>query len=402
MVVNRNIGARSSLDPDRLARATDVMRGFLDRGEAAGMNLLVRRGGATVYEVCLGLAEIETGRPMAPDTIFRIYSMSKPVTMAAVLILLERGAFGLDEPVSRYLPAFKGQRVLVESDGGRAGTVPARGEVTIRQLLTMTSGIPYPGANTAIERVYQKALDEAQAEGRPLSMAEVVDRIASLPLAFEPGTRWLYGYSHDVAGRLVEVVSGRPFDRFLREEIFDPLGMKDTGFYVPPEKAGRLAAAYGPGEKGPLTLIDAPGTSSYLKPPSFLSGGGGMVSTIGDYANFAEMLARGGEWGGRRILGERTVRLMASDHLDAEQKRYYCGGNNRGFSYGLGVRVLIDPAGAGFGGSIGLFGWEGYASTWFCADPAEDLAAVLMVQCIPYGAFPFDLRFRTMLYAALV
>ena len=386
-------------DQAKLARITGAMQGFIDRGETAGMNLLIARHGVTVYEECLGLADIEAGKPMTAGTIFRIHSMSKPITMVAALILHERGCLDLDDPISKYILAFKGQSVLQSISGDHLVTVPAKGEVTIRHLLTMTSGIPYPGANTDIERVYQKAADAVALAGEDLSTGEVVGRIASLPLAFEPGTQWLYGFSHDVIGRLVEVVSGKPFGRFLQEEIFDPLNMVDTGFAVPREKADRFAAAYGPGDTGPLTLLDAPRTSRYLQPPSFLSGGGGLVATIGDYARFAHMLLHGGEWNGVRILGRKTIQLMAANHLAADLPGWDTAG---GFSYGLGVRVMLDPAKAGYGGSAGLFGWEGAASTWFCVDPAEDLIGILMTQFIPHGTHPFDLRFKTMLYAALV
>lgn len=380
-----------------LSHITGVMQGFIDRGEAAGLNLLIARRGVPVYEACLGLADIEAGKPMTPETIFRIYSMSKPVTVVATLILYERGYFSLDDPVSRFLPAFGEQKVLAPDPAAQPGTIPAGRAVTLRHLLTMTSGIPYPGQGSEIERIYQQAFDQAEAGGKDVSLAETVDLIASLPLAFTPGTQWLYGLSHDVLGRVVEVVSGKALDRFLAEEIFAPLGMADTGFFVPKEKTMRLAAAYGPGENGPLTLKDSPKNSRYLKPPPCLSGGGGLVSTIGDYARFAGMLLYGGEYGGVRILGRRTVRLMTADHLGAG----LAGWEIPGYTYGLGVRVMKDPAAAGFGGSVGEFGWAGYASTWFCVDPAADLVAILMAQYIPDGTYPYAERFRNMLYAAL-
>ena len=315
---------------------------------------------------------------------------------------MSEGCTAFYDPVSAYIPSFADGRVLLALDeDGSQRTEPVRREMTIKDLLRHTSGVIYGWGEGDIDKVYQAAMAPyLKPDAPPLSTAETIDLIASLPLAYHPGDKMIYSFSIDVLGRLVEVLSGKTFGQFLQDELFAPLGMADTGFWVPPDKTDRFAALYSVADG--LTRLDGPDQRQYLTPPAFEGGGGGLVSTLGDYARFAQMLLNGGELDGQRILSPSTIKLMGSQHLNAPQQACFEGMNKRGYGYGLGVRVMVDPAAADTVASTGEFGWDGAASTWFMVDPANDLIAVQMIQAMPCGKVPTALRLQGLVYQALV
>ncbi len=392
--------APGGLSPERLARIAPAMNKLLDEGKFAGISVTVARRGAVAYRQEFGFADLATKKPLRPDAIYRIYSMSKPVTGVAVMILLEEGRFRLDDPVSLYLPSFKGLRVLDAEQGADDGTVEAAREVTIRDLLRHTSGLVYGGApTTPLGRIYQarSLFDPAT------TLAQMAEKIGSIPLAFQPGSRWEYGISMDVLGRLIEVVSGQPLDAFLEERIFRPLKMVDTGFFVPDEKADRFATCYSYEEGRGLTPLPAArGLDAYRRGRNrMLSGGGGLVSTAADYLRFATMLAHGGELDGIRVLGPRTVALMSSNQLPPGVSLPSWGGKNDGNGYGFTMSVTTDVARSTGYGSVGDFGWDGAASTFFRVDPREELVVLLMTQRMPCD-LEIQVKLKSLVYQALV
>lgn len=396
----------------RLRRIDDVMASWIDSERLAGAITLVARHGQVAHLKAYGMAEIETQRPMERDTIVRVYSMSKPITAVMALILYEDGLYQLDDPLADYLPSFANTPVSIKTDDGW-DLVPQAKPLTIRHLFTHTSGIMYPSDDdTPAAKAYREAFEAYR--DKDLTLAKFTDILGGLPLAFQPGTGWRYGWSIDVLGALVEVLTGKPFDVVMKERLFDPLGMVDTDFWVPPEKAGRLAAVYGPVEGGPqpqrrrrearptgLKVIEPAAGSRYLARPEFLSGGGGLVSTIDDYYRFAQMLLNGGTLAGERILGRKTVELMASNHLPAIMIPFNDWSTCAGHGFGLGVRVLLDVAASGRLGSVGSYGWDGAASTYFWVDPQEDLTAIILPQHMPCTGFPVAQDFAVAVYQAL-
>lgn len=378
------------LSSERLARIRAVFQEEIDRGELAGAVALVARRGRVAYFEPLGALDREAGTPMRRDAIFRIASMTKPVTSVAVMILFEEGRFLLDDPVSRFLPELAKREVVVPGDGPLA-TEPATREVTIRHLLSHTSGLIYSG-------FYRGPLAQAydQAGLWNGDLEHLVTKLATVPLAHQPGTAWQYGVSTDVLGRLVEVVSGQRFDRFLEERIFRPLGMHDTAFHVPREKHGRLVAHYRAGEEG--GLVPAPAFAPVEEPPALKSGGGGLVSTTGDYARFLQMLAHGGELDGVRLLSRKSVELMTVDHVRGLPRSDLLP---ESYGFGLGFAVLNELGRSGSPGTVGTYTWSGIYNTFFWVDPEEDLFAIFMTQITPFGHRRFHQRFRALVYQAI-
>jgi CubicO group peptidase (beta-lactamase class C family) len=382
----------------RLARIAPVMQGYIDRRELAGVISAVSRRGQVAHLAKVGWQEIERARPMAFDTIFRIYSMSKPITSAAAMLLCEEGKVRLVDPVSRYIPGFKNSRVMVPRNGCDYDLVPAQREMTVHDLFTHTSGLSYgTDPQSALDDLYRKELWQRTEKDSPMTLEELVNILARLPLAFHPGTGFRYSLSIDVLGYIIQLVSGMPFEDFLQERVFSPLGMVDTAFWVPPEKAGRLAEIYGPVEGGGLKPLDEPLTSRYFKPPRNPSGGGGLVSTTSDYLRFGQMLLNQGELDSVRLLGRKTVEWMLQNHLPAEIPAK--GDPANGF--GLGGSVLLRPGLSQRPGSVGKFGWGGAASTQWWIDPAEDLQCLLMTQYMPSNTLPIVEDFAQLTYQAL-
>jgi CubicO group peptidase (beta-lactamase class C family) len=375
------------------------MRRYVDEGKLAGLITLVARRGQVVHLGRFGMMDLEAGKAMQMDTIFRIYSMTKPIASVASMMLYEEGLFLLSDPVSRFIPGFEEVKVYVdETESGLELADPER-EMTIWHLLTHTSGLVYGNPEgTPVEKLVWQADREAEKSSSDESLEEWVERLVKLPLAHQSGSAWHYGLSTDVLGYLVEVVSGMSLDTFLERRIFEPLGMVDTGFYVPQSKVDRLAANYGPGEGGGIVVIDAPATSVFAKPRRFLSGGGGLVSTIYDYLRFAQMLLNGGTLDGTRLLGRKAIELMTINHLPAHMHPF----EDPAVGFGLGVSVLVDVARSRSLGSVGRYGWGGAASTTFRIDPQEELIYILMTQFMPNGHYPIADEFPVLVYQAIV
>jgi CubicO group peptidase (beta-lactamase class C family) len=393
---------------ERLERMHKGMQGFVDRKEAGGIITLVAREGRVVDVRTYGMQDAAAGKPMRPDTIFRIFSMSKPVTSVAVMMLYEEGRILLTDPISKYIPSLKSPKVLVRGDGGATSTVPAKREITIRDLLSHRSGLTYGFLDAAaVGDGYRKNGVSDGLMVTPGTIGENIDRLAKEPLVSQPGAEWHYSLSTDVLGRLVEVVSGQPFDVFLRERIFKPLQMVDTSFEVPDAKRERFAAAYTPDAGGvrPMKDPEAFGNTvfspeSYYKPgKKYFSGGAGLVSTIRDYSRFAQMLLDGGVLGGVRLLGPKTVELMASSHT-SDIPPTGLGLIGEGGGFGLGFRVSMEQAANQTLGSPGMYGWSGIMGTNFWVDPKEKLFAVMMVQRYP-GA-PIAASFQALTYQSIV
>ena len=394
------------LSPERLARIeTHLDRRYIEPGKIVGCLTLVARDGRLAWLSCQGLRDRERDLPMSEDTIFRIYSMSKPITSIALMSLYEEGGFQLDDPVAKFIPEFRDLRVYRSGIHPNWLTEPCARPMTVRHLLSHMSGLTYGFMlRTNVDAAYRK-LGLGERKG---TLREMVEAMADIPLEFSPGERWNYSMATDVCGYLVEVLSGKSFDQFLQERIFDRLGMVDTGFHVPDDKVHRFAANYQRGADKTLGLLDDPQESPYRKPARFLSGGGGLVSTAHDYLRFCQMLLAGGELAGERILGPRTLELMTSNHLpDGKLLTDLATGSfseitYEGQGFGLGFSVVQDPVRAGGGGSLGESGWGGAASTAFWIDPSEDLAVIFLTQFMPSGTFNFRGQLKSIVYGSIM
>jgi CubicO group peptidase (beta-lactamase class C family) len=392
----------------RLERIRTHLQRYIDAGKVAGTVTLVARQGQVAYFEPQGHLEIERQRPVQRDSIFRIYSMTKPITSVAIMMLYEQGRFQLDDPVHAFIPAWKNLRVFISGNHPTFVTAPVERPMTIRDLLTHTSGLTYGNTErTNVDAAYRKlGVGDRSKPGSTLQ--DMINALAELPLEFSPGTRWNYSVSTDVLGYLVEVISGQRFDDYLRDHILQPLGMVDTSFAIAPEQLSRFACNYQRQSDGRLQLIDAPPTSQYRE-VSFLSGGGGMVSTVGDYFRFTSMLRNRGELDGIRLLGRKTVELMTMNHLPDDQDLTRLALPGRfaetayaGVGFGLGFSVMRRPATAQILGTPGEYAWGGAASTAFWVDPKEDLIVIFMTQLMPSSSYPIRRELRTITYAALI
>lgn len=400
------------LSTERLQRIRPVMQACVDQRQCAGILTLIARRGQVAHLECVGMMDREADKEMRPDTIFRIYSMSKPITTVAALMLYEEGRFRLHDPVAKFLPAFRDMNVMVKAtEAGRLTLADQEREMTVFDLLTHTSGLSYGfDRQCPVDKLYRqmfrdlKIFDDEDRWSHPYGVAlgDIVSALAKLPLRWQPGTRWHYSLATDVLGYLAQVVADMPFDDFLRQRVFTPLDMPDTGFYVPAEKVGRLAAMYGPSEQGGLRLLDAPASSPYLESQSFCSGGGGLVSTARDYLQFAQMLLNGGELHGARLLSRKTVEFMTLNHVAEEVLRPEFTAKYPGYGFGLGVRMVRNVAQAGHLGSEGMFNWGGAAGTDFWVDPQEELIGLLMPQQLWDPALKIRLDFRVLTYQAII
>lgn len=401
--------ASAGFDETRLARLDAFLTATVDDGRLPGVQIAVSRGGRLAHLFSYGDADVEAGRPVAEDTLWRIYSMTKPIVSVAALSLWEEGAFDFDDPIARWLPAFADSQVYCGGPAARPELRPATEPIRMWHLLTHTAGLTYGFHRVhVIDEIYRNAGFDVMMP-RGLDLAGLVDLLASLPLAFDPGTEWLYSMATDVLGRVLEVVTGSPLDRMIAERVLEPLGMTDTGFFAPPDDIDRLATLYAlsPGSTVPARF-DVLGRAA-TRPPRWFSGGGGLVSTTGDYLRFTAMLLRGGQLDGARVLAPRTVALMCRNHLpgDADLQAFGrpVGGETRfdGVGFGLGMATVLDPIATRSPGSPGEVSWGGMASTAFWTDPVEDLSVVFMTQVMPSSAFP-TLRheLRRFVYGALV
>jgi CubicO group peptidase (beta-lactamase class C family) len=395
---------------DRLSRLDDNFRRYVDEGLLKGWLLTVSRHGKLAYTARYGQRDAEAGLPVESDTLWRIYSMTKPITSVAAMMLYEEGAFELTDPVSRLIPSFKDMRVFAGGSDQRPVTVPATEPVRIWHLLTHTSGLTYGFHRThPVDGMYRAAGFDLGL--RPGTLAEACDTWASLPLLFQPGTEWNYSVATDVLGRVVEVASGQSLDEFFAQRIFGPLGMTDTSFYAKPEDLSRLAALYARGIDGKAGRFNAM-AEEVRKPPTMLSGGGGLVSTAADYNRFLDLLlarpdSPAGERDGVRLLSPTTVAYMGRNHLPGNQDLEQFGrplnaeSPQRGTGFGLGFAVVVDPVPNRVVASTGELSWGGAASTAFWIDPAEELTATFFTQLIPSSAHPIRSQLRQLVYQAL-
>ena len=388
-------------DPARLARVDSTLQRYVDEGRVAGAVALVMRDGQVAYERAVGWSDREGGRRMTTDAIFRIASQSKAITSTAIMMLVEEGKIGLADPVSRWIPTFQRTLVATRTDTGVV-TLPARRAITIKDLLTHTSGISYGGDAVVASLYTEKGLGNGAGyawytANKSEPICETMDRLGTLPFVQQPGAAWVYGYSTDVLGCVVERASGISLDAFVRERITAPLGMRDTHFYLPPEKRSRLATVYTPDSTGRVVRAgDGPrGQGDYVDGPRVsFAGGAGMLSTARDYARFLEMFRNRGALDGVRFLAPRTVELMATNQVGTLH-------NADGLGFGLGFQT-VDRLGASGYSSVGTFGWSGAYGSSYDVDPAERLVLVLMIQVVPYYGPGIRESFETAVYQALV
>ncbi len=399
--------ARHGLDADRLARLDALLNRYVDDGRLPGWSLAVTRHGALVHAGYGGRRDVEAGLAVEPDSVFRIYSMTKPITSVAAMVLWEQGRYELRDAVATVLPEFADVRVF---DGGsdlRPVTVPAVEPMRMWHLLTHTSGLTYGFHRThPVDALYRTAGFDFGTDPSVSDLAGVSELLAGMPLLFQPGSEWNYSMSTDILGRVVEVLAGKPLDEALDELVLGPLGMDETWFAVPEAARDRFAALYVPTPGGGLSRQDAVG-ASFLEPRWF-SGGGGLSSTLGDYVRFTRFLAAGGELDGVRVLGDRTLRMMTRNHLPGGQdlrefgRPLFAESPFDGVGFGLGFSVVLDPVATLTAGTAGEFAWGGAASTAFWVDPVEDLTAVFMTQLLPSSTYPLRSQLRQLVYSALV
>ncbi|AGH43955.1 serine hydrolase domain-containing protein [Paraglaciecola psychrophila] len=380
----------------RLDRIAPAMQRYIDQGKLAGTLTLVARNGKIVYLNAQGMQDKEAGIAMTEDTIFRIYSMTKPVTAVAAMTLWEQGKFHMFDPIAKYLPELANMKVYVSGSGDDMIVEDAKSPIRIIDLFMHTSGFSYGFSNSEVDKLYQKMLSKPD----ELNRDNILTKFAELPLTHQPGTAWNYGVSTDIIGFLVEKLSGKKLGEYMQETIFSPLGMKDTGFYVPADKVDRLTQIYTADKTGQTIVMEKEPVGDFMSDPKIHNAGGGLVSTMQDYFTFAQMMLNGGEINGVRILGRKTVEYMSSNHLPKNLIPY--SKTSQGEGYGLAMSVTVDPEMTGFMTSKGDFGWGGAASTYFRVDPEEQILMISMAQFVPIGFHRYHDDFRNLVYQALI
>lgn len=393
------------LSSERLRRIDGFIQGqYIDQGRLRGAQVLVARRGEVAHRGVFGMMDAERGRPMGEDTLFRIYSMTKPLTSAAFMMLVEESLVALDDPVSRFIPEWRDLGVYESGFIDDFRTRPPTRRMLIVDLLRHTSGLTYGfQRQTNVDAAYRKLGLEGLTG--TVDLDGMIKALAGLPLQFSPGEAWNYSVSTDVVGYLVGKISGRTFEDFLQARLLDPLGMTDTGFMVPPDKADRLAACYALGRRG-VVLQDDPRASPFLQPPTFISGGGGLVSTADDYLRFCRMILNGGELDGQRLLSPKTIALMGLNHLPGGRdiagmsRSMFSEAAYEGLGFGLGFATTVDPSLTLIPSTKGDLAWGGAASTYFWIDPVEDLIVILMTQLMPSASYPIRRQLRTLVYSA--
>lgn len=381
------------MSSQKLAKVDDVLGSLVEQKRLSGGTVVIARRGKIVHFKSYGLADIEKLRPMKNDAIMRFYSMSKAITSTAIMILVDEGRIDVHDAVSKHIPGLSGMKVATAD-----GLVAPKREVTIADLLRHTSGLTYGGsAHSDADAAFRKAdpLDHER------TIEQMCERLKNVPLAFQPGADWIYGISIDVLGRVIEVASGQTLDRFLNQRVFQPLGMEDTGFFVPEKKRDRFAQIYNSDDKGKLTIGDNKGGRDFTKPRAFLSGGGGLVSTARDYLRFLMMIQQDGTFDGKRIVSKKSVQLMKTSQLPEGVSHIYFGDQQRvgvGFGFGFSVRDKIsewDPT-----GRVGEYGWGGLASTHYWVSPEDELVVITLEQTMPYS-FMTEFAVKGLIYDAI-
>lgn len=382
---------------ERLDRIAPVMQSYIDQGKLAGTLTLVAKDGKIAYLNAQGMQDKESAKPMSEDAIFRIYSMSKPITTVAALTLWEQGKFHMFDPIAKYLPEFANMKVYVSGSGADMVLEDAKSPIRIIDLFMHTSGLSYGFTGSEVDKLYQQMMSKPD----ELNRENIISKLAALPLAHQPGTAWNYGVSTDIIGFLVEKLSGKKLGDYLQESLFSPLGMQDTGFYVPENKVNRFSKVYTVDQKTGKTIVmrNEP-LGDFKSDPAIHNGGGGLVSTAQDYFTFAQMMLNGGEINGVRILGRKTVEYMTSNHLPTHLVPF--ANYAQGEGYGLAMSVTVDPGMSGFMSSKGNYGWGGMASTYFRVDPVEKIVMISMTQFVPSGFHRYSDDFRNLVYQALV
>jgi CubicO group peptidase (beta-lactamase class C family) len=385
-------------EPAKLQELEAYWQGLVDEGKLPGLTTLIARKGKVLHLETYGQMNRETASPMDEDAVFRIYSMTKPVTGVAMMMLYEEGKFQLDDPISKHLPEYKSPKVFAGAgEDGKVETVAAKREATIRDLMRHTAGLTYGFfGDTPVDRLY-RASGMFQSEN---DLAALSQELGKQPLMYQPGEAWVYSLATDVQGRLIEVLSGMPLDSFFAERIFKPLGMKDTGFQVRADQIDRFVEVYSYDQEGNMVPYRGDLYQDFTAQPTFLSGGGGLVSTTADYWRFAQMVANGGALDGVRLLKAETVRMMATDQLPKHLEGI--AGGKQGLGFGLNFAVVkdVEKAAKGFGRK-GEYFWGGMANTLFWIDPEEEIVAILMVNVLPSGVMPFRNEMRRLVYSAL-
>ncbi len=389
------------MNTKNLSRINQVIQEEIDKGYIAGAVFRLLHHNELCFDQIYGKRDLEAGSAMTKDTIFRMHSMTKPITAVAALMLYERGELNLFSPVSDYLPGFQNQKVYTDS-----GLKDVKRPVLIKDLLNMTSGILYPDATEAgqlMGALYDK-VGAAHHGGHPIGTLDFCNRMGEMPLAYQPGESWGYGASADVLGAVIEAITGKKYGSFLREELFVPLEMKDTAFYVPEEKRNRFAKIYdykADAKRLELFTDDFLALFDYMEAPAFESGGAGLVSTIEDYTHFTQMLAGGGSYKDSRLLGRKTIAYLATPQLTGEQLKAYNWDSQIGYHYGNLCRILVDPAQAATNGTAGEFGWDGWCGNYFFVDPRENLVMIYMVQRCGGSGPDYIRKLRNIVYGAL-
>lgn len=395
----------TGMETNKLNNLSELLQREVDQEKINGASILVLHNNQVEFRGNYGFADKEGNIPIKENTIYRIFSMTKPIVAVAAIQLFERGKLDLFAPLSDYLPSFKKMAVATEE-----GIVDAKSEITIYQIMNMTSGVVYPDANSQVGRFMDKKIRGMfgqLAQGKTMSSVEMCSQMAEVPLAFQPGEGWSYGLSADILGAVMEVITGKKLGQLLMEEIFIPLGMVDTSFFVPQEKEWRLSKIYSK-DHSTNQLVQMPqdallgiGFCDYKEEPPYESGGGGLYSTVEDYGKFASMLLNGGTMNGVRILGSRTLKFMTENKLNEIQAKDFNWESTKGYGYSMLMRTLLDKGAAGSNGSLGEFGWDGIGGTYFLVDPLENLVVVYMQQNIEGGDLSIRRKFRSIIYGAL-
>ena len=394
-------------DAGRLGRVASLADRYVADGKLAGAQVQVAHRGEVALRHTVGSADLATERPLGEDAIYRIYSMTKPITSVALMQLYEQGSVLLEDPVADYLPEFADPQVWIGGSLTSPITRPAQTVMTVKDVLCHTSGLTYGFFfQNNVDAMYRE--DDLGNFGLPdRTLEDTIKALAAKPLVFDPGTAWNYSMSTDVCGRLVEVISGQSLDDYIADHVTGPLGRVDTAFHVPEDKAGRFTTLYVPQPGAPLTQMESFQDSAYLRPPAMLSGGGGMVGTLDDYQRFADALLNGGVLDGNRVIGRKTLEYMAMNHLPDGKTLNELGQSTfseavmHGMGFGLGFSSLVDPAGNGAVSSFGEFAWGGAASTAFWVDPVEEVTCVFMTQLLPSSHYPIRRELKATVYQAL-
>jgi CubicO group peptidase (beta-lactamase class C family) len=390
----------AGLSSERLHDIDAMVNRYIDQKELAGAVVLLARQGKVAYLKPFGFMDITTKKRMSDNAIFRMMSMTKPAVSVAAMILYEEGKLQLEDHVSKFVPELKDLKVFRDRDRS-SWTRPHR-EVTIHDLLRHTSGLTYGGPTPA-----HKMYEAANLSDINIDLHEMIRKLSELPLLFSPGERWEYGRSTDVLGYVIQVISGKPIDVFLRERVFQPLRMTDTDFFVPLEKQDRFTSLHARSDQGALTVTDAPSTGKWSRKPKLLEPGAGLVSTASDYFRFSQMLLNRGELDGVRILSPKTIDLMTANHVPSQALPLTMSNKDhewmiKGWGFGLGFRVLLDPVASGLAASAGSYGWFGYYDTFFLVDPEKKLIGIFLAQFTPPPVYPGVQEFQNLMFQAVV